>query len=64
MKYKNILVVTTRYPYPINGGDKLRISQIIKFLSKKNQVDLVSLGNKFQKKKYIKNQFLFSNNFF
>ena len=35
MKYKKILVVTSRYPVPVRGGDKLRIFQIIKYLSKK-----------------------------
>ena len=47
-----ILFITTRYPYPIFGGDKLRSFDILKFLSKKNQVDLVCLGkrNEMQKK--------------
>ena len=41
-----ILFITTRYPYPIFGGDKLRSFDILKFLSKKNQIDLVCLGKK------------------
>ena len=40
-----ILFITTRYPFPIFGGDKLRAFDIIKFLSKKNKIDLVCLGN-------------------
>lgn len=47
-----ILFISTRYPFPIFGGDKLRSFGILKFLSKKNQVDLVCLGkkNEIQKK--------------
>ena len=41
-----ILFITTRYPFPIFGGDKLRSFDILEFLSKKNQVDLVCLGEK------------------
>ena len=41
-----ILFISTRYPFPIFGGDKLRLFSIIKFLSKKNHVDLVCLGEK------------------
>ena len=41
-----ILFITTRYPYPIFGGDKLRSFDILKFLSKKNKVDMVCLGEK------------------
>ena len=41
-----ILFISTRYPFPIFGGDKLRVFDIAKFLSKKNQVDLVCLGKK------------------
>ena len=47
-----ILFISTRYPFPIFGGDKLRSFSILKFLSKKNQVDLVCPGkrNEMQKK--------------
>lgn len=64
MKFKKILFVTPRYPFPVNGGDKLRITEIMKFLSKKNKVDLVSIGTKKQNIKFIKKQFLFNNNIF
>ena len=37
---KKILVITTRSPFPPTGGDKLRIYEIIKNLSKKNKVDV------------------------
>ena len=42
---KKILFISTRYPFPIFGGDKLRAFDVLKFLSKKNQVNLVCLGN-------------------
>ena len=47
-----ILFISTRYPFPIFGGDKLRSFDILESLSKKNQVDLVCLGkiNEMQKK--------------
>ena len=46
-----ILFISTRYPFPTFGGDKLRSFGILKFLSRKNQVDLVCLGkeNEIQK---------------
>tara|TARA_B100000315_G_scaffold257242_1_gene305472 strand:+ start:4289 stop:5449 length:1161 start_codon:yes stop_codon:yes gene_type:complete len=49
---KKILFISTRFPFPILGGDKLRLFDILKFLSKENQVDLVCLGenNKIYKK--------------
>ena len=48
-----ILFISTRYPFPIFGGDKLRSFSIIKFLSKKNQLDLVCLGKRDEKRKKI-----------
>lgn len=61
MKSKKILVITSRYPFPIRGGDKLRIAKIVNFLSKKNTIDLVSVGNFIKKKKFIRKQFIFQN---
>ena len=62
-----ILFITTRYPFPIFGGDKLRAFDIIKFLSKKNKIDLVCLGNenKIEKKSlnFCKNIKVFHLNF-
>ena len=49
---KKILFISTRYPFPIFGADKLRSFDILKFLSKKNKIDLVCLGDK----KEIKNK--------
>lgn len=40
---KSILVITPRFPYPVVGGDRLRIYQICKELSKKYRLSLLSL---------------------
>ena len=41
---KKILVVTTKPPIPLFSGDRLRIYNISKHLSKKNKVDLIYTG--------------------
>ena len=48
---KNILVVTKKFPFPLFRGDNLRIYNISKHLSKKNNVDLIytGLNENFQK---------------
>ena len=48
-----ILFISTRYPFPIFGGDKLRSFGILKFLSKKNRVDLVCLGKRNEMQKNL-----------
>ena len=48
-----ILFISTRYPFPIFGGDKLRSFGILKFLSKKNKVDLVCLGKRDEMQKKL-----------
>lgn len=45
---KKILFISTRYPLPVLGGDKIRAIGILKFLSKKNKIDLVCLTNRDQ----------------
>lgn len=40
---KKLLVLTTRYPYPVIGGDRLRIYQICKLLSQRYKLTLLSL---------------------
>lgn len=40
---KKILVVTPRFPYPVIGGDKLRIYQLCKALSSRFELTLISL---------------------
>ena len=43
---KKILVVTTRFPFPLYRGDNLRIYSISKHLSKKNKLDLIYTATK------------------
>ena len=65
MKYKKkILVISSRYPYPVRGGDKLRIAEIIRFLGKENSIDLMTVGGEKIKSKYINSQYIFKNNIF
>jgi len=52
---KKILLITPRYPFPILGGDKDRFVGIAKTLSKKNQIDIVSISNEYHKKNYQNN---------
>lgn len=40
-----IFIITSRFPYPIDKGDKLRIYHQIKHLSKKNEIFLYSLND-------------------
>ena len=40
-----LLIVTSRFPYPLEKGDKLRLYYQIKFLSKKNEIILLSLAD-------------------
>lgn len=40
---KNILVITPRFPYPVIGGDRLRIYEVCRELSKFYSLTLVSL---------------------
>ena len=49
---KKILVITTKPPFPLFSGDRLRIYNIYNHLSKKNKVDLIYTGSKenFKKK--------------
>ena len=48
-----ILFISTRFPFPILSGDKSRSFDILEFLSKKNQVDLVCLGKRDEIQKKI-----------
>ena len=49
---KKILIVSTRFPLPLFTGDRQRIFNVSKNLSKKNKVDLIYTASKenFQKK--------------
>ena len=62
---KKILIVSTNFPFPLYSGDKLRIYNIAKHLSKKNNVDLIYTGSKenYKKKiKFIKNTIFIKSN--
>jgi len=55
---KKILFISTRYPVPVLGGDKIRAVGILKYLSKKNKIDLVCLSGS---NKLTSNKFKFCN---
>lgn len=40
---KKLLVITSRFPYPVVGGDKLRIYEICKFLSEFYEITLICI---------------------
>lgn len=42
---RRILVLTSRYPYPVISGDRIRIYEICRHLSKTNALTLLSLCN-------------------
>ena len=49
-----LLILTSRFPYPINKGDKLRAYYQIKELSKQFEIHLISISD--QKNKYSRTQ--------
>ncbi len=51
---KKILIVSTRSPLPLFSGDRLRIFNISKYLSKNNKVDFIYTASKENFKKKIK----------
>ena len=61
---KKILFISSRDPFSNNfSGDRLRASKIIKYLSKKNQVDLAITDKKSSKNKNVNiKKFFFKNN--
>jgi len=44
MKKTRILIITSRFPFPLEKGDKLRIYHQLKYLSKYHEIHLVSLN--------------------
>ncbi len=44
MQKKKILIITSRFPFPLEKGDKLRIYHQIKYLSKYHDIHLISLN--------------------
>ena len=45
-KYKRVVVITSRFPYPLEKGDKLRAYHQIKHLSQFFEIDLISTSEK------------------
>jgi len=41
---KKIIIITSRFPYPLNKGDKLRIYYQIKYMSEHHDIYLISLN--------------------
>lgn len=50
---KHLLVLTSRFPYPLDKGDKLRIFHQIKELSKNYKITLFSVSDKNVDKEYV-----------
>ena len=44
MKRKKIIIITSRFPFPLNKGDKLRIYYQIKYLSQYHDIYLISIN--------------------
>ena len=40
-----LIVLTSRFPYPLDKGDKLRAFHQLKSLSKNNEIHLISLSD-------------------
>lgn len=51
--YKKIVMITSRFPFPLEKGDKLRAYHQIKQLSKHFEIHLISTSEKKIKKSYI-----------
>lgn len=52
-KYKRIVIITSRFPFPLEKGDKLRAYHQIKQLSKFFDIDLISTSEGKIKQEYI-----------
>ena len=50
-----ILMLTPYVPYPPSSGGQIRTLNLLKYLSKKNQITLVCLYKNAEEKKYVKN---------
>jgi len=56
MKRKKIIIITSRFPFPLNKGDKLRIYYQIKYLSQFHDIYLISLNTEKAIQKNEKNE--------
>jgi len=59
---KNILIISSRIPYPLTAGYRLRIYNFARILSKKYNVDLLAINeNNFNKTDFIQLKYVFKN---
>ena len=56
MKRKKIIIITSRFPFPLNKGDKLRIYYQIKYLAQYHNIYLISLNTESAIKKNEKKE--------
>ena len=56
MHREKILIITSRFPFPLEKGDKLRIYHQIKYLSKYHNIHLVSLNTENEIPEYSINE--------
>lgn len=62
MKRKKILIIMPRFPYPVIGGDKLRIYEICKNLSNYHELTLLTFCESWEEMEYkIPNDGVFKN---
>jgi glycosyltransferase involved in cell wall biosynthesis len=54
MKRKNLLIITSKPIFPVDGGDKLRILEIARELGKYYDIDIIFPGNKIDKNLIIR----------
>jgi len=40
-----IVILTSRFPYPLEKGDKLRVYNFVKEMSKENEITLITLNS-------------------
>lgn len=57
---KRLLVLTPRFPYPVVGGDRLRIYQLCKALSQQYQLTLLSFCDTKEELAYVPDDSLFT----
>ena len=60
MMKKRLLVLTPRFPYPVVGGDRLRIYQLCKALSQQYQLTLLSFCDTKEELAYVPDDSLFT----
>ena len=54
MTYKKLIIITSRFPYPLEKGDKLRAYEQIKLLSESFEIYLLCTSDRKIKEEYKK----------